>query len=332
MNATGVLVKRTPDVVNRLWTNPAGYQSFTIPLPMWPRTPTTMRVMQLGIVAHTASPTNIGLALASPPGLHAILHEPDGALHELGRGAAALGRLDVLRSVEGIEPGLGALELLEARGVTVLNGATTLRLAHDKLATAVALAVANVPHPATRLVERTDMPAPLPFPLVLKPRFGSWGRDVVMCSDAYEYERTLRNLATRPWFAVTGAVAQELVPPLGHDIRVLVAAGDVVGAVRRVAAAGEWRTNVALGATREPVEPSPVACELALASAAALRADLVGVDLLPVGPGCFVVLEVNGAVDFGPEYASSGDVYGDVMRALGRKLEYRERGLLTAVA
>ncbi len=291
-----------------------------------------MQTMQIGIVAHTASPTNIGLALACPPGLHAILHEPDGALHELRRGSAALGRLDVLRTVDGIEPGLGALELLESRGVTVLNSATTLRLAHDKLATAVALAAANIPQPATRLVDRADGRAPLPFPLVLKPRFGSWGRDVLMCSDAHEYDHALRSLASRPWFAVTGAVAQELVPPLGHDIRILVAAGEVVGAVRRVAAPGEWRTNVALGATREPVEPSPVACELALASAAALRADLVGVDLLPVGPGCFAVLEVNGAVDFGPEYSPGGDVYAQAMRALTRKLRFRARESLTAVA
>jgi RimK family alpha-L-glutamate ligase len=288
--------------------------------------------VQFGIVAHTASHTNLGLAAAAPLGVKAAVLDPDGALQKLGRGDAALGRLDVLQTVDGIEPGLGALELLAARGVTVLNPATSLRLAHDKLGTSVALGSANVPHPKTRLVEQSDGRAPLPFPLVLKPRFGSWGRDVMMCTDAYEYDRALRTLASRPWFGVTGAVAQELVPPLGHDLRVLVACGEVVGAIRRVAAPGEWRTNVALGATREPAEPSPVACELAQASAAALRADLVGVDLLPVGPGCFVVIEVNGAVDFGPEYAPAGDVYAHAMRALARKLRHRELRRLTAVA
>jgi RimK family alpha-L-glutamate ligase len=288
--------------------------------------------VRIAIIAHTASRTNLGLASAAPPGLHAVVVDPDGAVKELRRGSAALGRLDVLHTVDGIEPGLGALELLEARGVTVLNSATALRLAHDKLATAVALGSANIPHPTTRLVDRVGR-APLPFPLVLKPRFGSWGRDVVMCSDAHEYEHALRTLASRPWFGITGAVVQDLVPPLGHDLRVLVSCGEVVGAVRRVAAPGEWRTNVALGATREPVEPSPAACELAQASAAALRADLVGVDLLPVAPGCFVVIEVNGAVDFGPEYAPAGDVYAHAMRALTRKLHHRgAHQALTAVA
>ena len=55
--------------------------------------------------------------------------------------------------------------------------------------------------------------------MVLKPRFGSWGRDVVLCSTADELDRALAQLATRPWFAEHGVLAQELVPPLGWDLR-----------------------------------------------------------------------------------------------------------------
>jgi glutathione synthase/RimK-type ligase-like ATP-grasp enzyme len=54
---------------------------------------------------------------------------------------------------------------------------------------------------------------------------------------------------------------------------------------------------------------------LALAAAGAARADLVGVDLLPTGNG-FVVLELNGAVDFGPLYARGRDVFADTVAAL----------------
>jgi RimK family alpha-L-glutamate ligase len=203
----------------------------------------------------------------------------------------------------------------------MLNAPLALMLAHDKLATASALTAAALPHPRTRAVVDADAPSPLPFPLVLKPRYGSWGRDVVLCADEAAYRRALSTLRTRPWFTTTGAVAQELVPPLAHDLRFVVAAGDVIGAVKRVAAPGEWRTNVALGATRHPVDPSPAACELAIASAAAIGADLVGVDLLPVGPGRYVVLELNGAVDFSPVYAPRGEVFALVMRALVSRLE-----------
>ena len=125
-------------------------------------------------------------------------------------------------------------------------------------------------------------------------------------------------LAARPWFQRHGALVQELVPPLGHDLRLVVAGGEVVGAIRRTAAPNEWRTNVALGARREPAQPSPVAVGLALEAAAAIGADLVGVDLLPVGPGRYTVLELNGAVDFTVDYSPRSDAFRDALFALAR--------------
>src|SRR6266567_2371676 len=104
--------------------------------------------MRLGIVAHRASETNLALAAAAPPGFHASVMDPNTALEQLEPVAAALGRLDVLGTVDGIEPGLAHLEWLAARGVVVLNPATALRLSHDKIATASALRGANLPHPA----------------------------------------------------------------------------------------------------------------------------------------------------------------------------------------
>jgi [lysine-biosynthesis-protein LysW]--L-2-aminoadipate ligase len=96
----------------------------------------------------------------------------------------------------------------------------------------------------------------------------------------------------------------------------VIAAGTVVGAVRRVAAPGEWRTNVALGATRESTAPPREACELALAAAAAIEADLVGVDLLPTPNGRHVVIELNGAVEFTQQYSPDGAVFARTLAAL----------------
>ncbi len=63
--------------------------------------------------------------------------------------------------------------------------------------------------------------------------------------------------------------------------------------------------------------PPASACELALAAARAIEADLVGVDLLPTPDGGYVVLELNGAVEFTQEYAlEPGDVFGRAVDAL----------------
>ncbi len=259
------------------------------------------------VVAHRVTPTNTRLGAVISPAQ---------AVARLGPGDIALGRLDVLPSLDGVEPGLWALERLAASGVTVLNGRRALLAAHDKLATATTLFAAGIPHPRTVHVASWLHAPELEPPIVFKPRFGSWGQDVIRCDDEKSIERTLLELESRPWYEATGAIAQKLVAPRGYDMRIVVAAGQVVGAVRRVAAAGEWRTNVALGARREPILPPPEACELAIEAARAIDGALVGVDLLPADLGTWVVLEVNGAVDFNSSYSVGDDVFEAATAAL----------------
>ena len=278
-----------------------------------------MRAMRFVVVAHRCTDTNTALAAAAEAlGVESAVLPPRDALRTLEPGDVALGRLDVREGLDGIEAGNAELERLEAAGIEVLNRASTLVAAHDKLLTARALRLAGLPHPHTWLIAE-GIPAAAPeLPLVLKPRFGSWGRDVVLCRTAGDLLAALEHAASSGWFREHGALAQELVPPLGWDLRIVVAAGRVVGATRRVAAPDEWRTNVALGARVEPVAPPPLARSLAIAAAASIHGDLVGVDLLPTASG-FVVSEINGAVDFRPSYALDvEDVYVDAVLELLR--------------
>jgi RimK family alpha-L-glutamate ligase len=270
------------------------------------------------VVAHRDTETNLGLVAARPGGGAAARLTPSEALAVLGPGDVALGRLDVRGDVAGVEPGLWALGQLVSRQVLVLNPPSTLLTAHDKLLTSRELSRGGVPHPRTRLLLPGDEVPPLDGPVVLKPRFGSWGRDVHLCRDEAELERALAEVASRRWFASQGALLQDLIPPRGYDLRVLVSGREVIGSIRRRAAAGEWRTNVALGGTREPTTPPRAACDLALAAAAAAGAALIGVDMLPVDGG-WIVLELNGAVDFTPAYAPR-DVFVSAARALERAL------------
>jgi RimK family alpha-L-glutamate ligase len=280
--------------------------------------------MRFVVVAHRRSETNHALAgAAASLGLPASVLSPRDALCTLEPGDVALGRLDVREELDGVESGTAELERLAAGGAALLNPPSTLVAAHDKLLTARILRRAGVPHPRTWLIAE-GFPSPAPeLPVVLKPRFGSWGRDVVLCQTAEELDEALARIAQRPWFADQGVLAQELVPPVGWDLRLVVAGGRVIGAARRVAAPGEWRTNVSLGGASEPAPAPPLAQRLALEAAAALAGDLVGVDLLPRAGG-YVVSEVNGAVDFRPWYAlGPGNVFRNAVHELLRVAQIR---------
>jgi [lysine-biosynthesis-protein LysW]---L-2-aminoadipate ligase len=262
-----------------------------------------MAAMRIAVISQKPTFANEALVRVGCHGADWCLMTPAEALEELCPGDAAIGRIDVLPTVDGVDDGIWALGALSARGVIVLNGAPALLAAHDKLITARLLRRAGLPHPRTRLISGRRPSSPLRAPVVVKPRFGSWGLGVERCDDEEALAALLERLPSEPWYDAHGALVQELVPPLGFDLRIVVAHDHVVGAISRVAAPGEWRTNVALGAERQAATPTPSACALALAAARATGAELAGVDLLPDGRGSWTVAEINGAVEFTSEYA-----------------------------
>jgi RimK family alpha-L-glutamate ligase len=276
--------------------------------------------VKIAVVAQAPTFANDSLAHVGCHGADWSVMTPAEALETLVPGDCALGRIDVLPTLDGVDDGLWVLGALEARGVIVLNGAPALLAAHDKLLTARLLRRAGLPHPRTRLISGENPTSPLRPPVVVKPRFGSWGLGVERCEDEESLAALLEQLPSEPWYQAHGALVQELVPPLGFDLRIVVADDQPIGAISRVAAPGEWRTNVALGAERRQATPPPDACSLALAAARATGASLVGVDLLPDGRGRWTVAEINGAVEFTSEYAlrPGQDPFAEAAFRLGR--------------
>jgi RimK family alpha-L-glutamate ligase len=273
--------------------------------------------MAIAIVGGARNETNRDLVYRwRLRGIEAVLSSPAELLARAGPGDAALVRLDILPTLDGIEPGMFDVLAVEELGVRLLNQPTAVLNAHDKLRTARLLEAAGLPQPWTIGVRPGDR---LEFepPIVVKPRFGSWGADVYRCETKPELDQVFAKIAARPWFLRHGAIVQQLLPPPGHDLRVLVAHGHVVGCAERLAAPGEWRTNVSLGGTDRPATADSNAVALATAAVAALGGDFFGVDLLPVDGG-YVVLEVNAAVEFDNTYLppDGSDVYEALATAL----------------
>jgi RimK family alpha-L-glutamate ligase len=273
----------------------------------------------VGVIGGPRNQTNTLLAEAwTTAGIDARRLSPEEACSRLGAGDVAVVRVDVRESLDGVEPGLELVDALAEGGVRILNTPEALLGAHDKLVTDRLLREAGLPVPRTVHVTSTDELVELSFPVVVKPRFGSWGRDVFLCEDEPELGRCLHAVRERRWFLAHGALVQELVSRGRYDLRLIVAGGRVVAGARRDAAEGEWRTNVSLGGkiSSAPLDPRPAA--LAEAAAKALGIDLAGVDLLPLTGGGHVVLELNAAVDFDGRYSlPGGDAYLDAAAALG---------------
>jgi RimK family alpha-L-glutamate ligase len=274
--------------------------------------------VDFAVIAHQLSETNLTLAARGWNGADTHLFAPRDALLNLRAGDVALNRLDVSPQLDGVEEGLWIVNQLEAQGVRVLNRPPALLATHDKLITARLLSAAGIPHPRTRRLHHATSLEGLTLPLVVKPRFGSWGRDVELCGDRRAVDDYVRRMQRRDWWRA-GGIVQELVPPRSSDLRIIVSGGDVVGAATRLAAPGEWRTNVALGGTPVSTTPPAEACELALAATHRLGIDFAGVDLLPEENG-WVVLEVNGAVDMRPAYSLDADVFTAALARLECRL------------
>jgi RimK family alpha-L-glutamate ligase len=115
---------------------------------------------------------------------------------------------------------------------------------------------------------------------------------------------------------------QRFVEHGGRDLRAFVIGGRVIAAIERVAAAGEWRTNVSLGGRATAVTLPDDWSAHAVRAAAVVGADYAGVDLLPSVDGGVFVLEVNGIPGWqGLQRATGTDVSSVLVECLESRVE-----------
>ena len=229
---------------------------------------------------------------------------------------AVLARIIPNGSLEQIIYRVDALHWLETRGMFVMNGPRAIERSVDKFYTNALLQEAGLPTPETVVCEGTAdaMDAVRAMgDVIIKPLFGSMGHGMIRVSNVDVAFRVLRSLEqTRAVFYV-----QQVIDHGGCDVRVFVVGGRVVGAIERRAPDGEWRTNVARGASARSFELTPAWEQLALRAAAAVGADYAGVDLLPSRDGRVFVLEVNGIPGWkGLQQATGLDVAGVIVEHL----------------
>jgi ribosomal protein S6--L-glutamate ligase len=230
-------------------------------------------------------------------------------------------------SLEQVVFRMDALHRVAAAGVPVLNPPRAVEAAVDKYLTLAKLATAGIAVPPTwvgqsaaRALEAFEE---LGGDVVVKPLFGSEGRGLVRISNKELAWRTLHALER------LGSVLylQRFLRHPGHDLRVFVLKGSVLGSMRRHATAGEWRTNVSVGGRAEPCRLDHEAERLAIASARAIGADMAGVDLIcDQDQERLLVLEVNAVPGWRALSRVTGvDVAAAILTALKERRNESER-------
>jgi ribosomal protein S6--L-glutamate ligase len=231
---------------------------------------------------------------------------------------AVLVRMMPPGSLEQVVFRMDALHRLSAIGVPVVNPPRAVEASVDKYLALALLEAARLPVPPTWVgesaAEALETFAALGGDVVVKPLFGSEGRGLVRVSDPELARRTFTTLER------LGAVlyVQRVVRHPGYDVRAFVLGGRVLGAFRRHAADGDWRTNVALGGRPEPCRLSARSEELALGAARAVGASMAGVDLVfDQARDGEVVLEVNAVPGWRALCRVTGiDVASEILRHL----------------
>ena len=179
---------------------------------------------------------------------------------------------------------MDALHVLAEQGVRCVNSPRAIERTVDKSWAGAVLAMPGCPRrprsSASATTARCGRSSELGGDVVVKPLFGAMGNGIVRVEDRDVAHRVFRALELER----TVYYVQRTIAPAGRrDLRVLVVGGEIAGAMERVT--DSWRANIARGARPRAVALSEAERGLALAAAAALEADVAGVDLLVAPDG-----------------------------------------------
>ena len=217
--------------------------------------------------------------------------------------------------------GVRVVRQFESQGVYVANSADSILRSRDKLTASQILSHQGIPVPRTALVTSwRDTERAISrvggVPCVIKASQGTQGNSVHLARSIRDAnEHVYRLLANRE----TVLVQEYIRESHGKDVRVIVAGGEVVAAMRRVARGREFRSNFHLGGQVEAIELKGDYAKIAIRAANLLGIEVGGVDLLE-GRNGPILLEVNSSPGLeGIEKASKVNVAGKIIDMISQR-------------
>lgn len=211
--------------------------------------------------------------------------------------------------------GMAVVNHLATMGVPVVNPATAIARSRDKLRCLQLLAEGGLAVPRTvmatqganvrRLVELVGG-----LPCIIKLLRGTQGVGVMIANTTAEAETIMQTF----WGLGQDVCLQEFIAESkGRDVRALVVGDEVVGAMRRKARRGEFRSNLHRGGEGKAIRLEASYVKAALAAAHLVGLTVCGVDLLEGRDGPRV-MELNSSPGFeGLERATKKDIAGAIV-------------------
>ena len=220
------------------------------------------------------------------------------------------------------QEGAALIRHFETMGVVSTTPAEALVRARDKLRSLQRLAHKGVDVPVTVFAEpnadlRLIVEQVGGFPCIVKDIESTHGMGVQLVHDLAELRATLYE----PFQTDRPVIIQEFVAEAkGEDVRVFVVGDRVVGAMKRVARTGEFRSNLHQGGVAYNARLTELGEEVALQAARALRLPVAGVDILESRRGP-LLLEVNASPGLeGIEKVTRQDIAGAIIDYLVERI------------
>lgn len=211
--------------------------------------------------------------------------------------------------------GTAMIRHLEMMDVFTVTGSLAVSRSRDKLRSLQILSKHEVDMPKTVFASNKSSAKDVialsgGAPLVLKILEGTQGVGVVLVDS----EKAAKSVLDAFYGMDVNLLVQEFIEEAGGaDIRALIVGGEVVGAMKRQGAEGDFRSNLHQGGSAVSHKLTRKEKSTALAAAKAMGLGVCGVDMIPSSRGP-LVMEVNSSPGLeGIEKSTKLDIAGKIM-------------------
>ncbi|KIM12004.1 MAG: alpha-L-glutamate ligase [Sulfuricurvum sp. PC08-66] len=218
--------------------------------------------------------------------------------------------------------GTAMVRHLEMMNVFSVAGSLAISRSRDKLRSLQILSKHGVDMPKTVFASNKSSAKDIiklsgGAPLVLKILEGTQGVGVVLA----ESQKAAKSVLDAFYGMNVNLLVQEYIEEAGGaDIRAIVVDGEVVGAMKRQGAEGDFRSNLHQGGSSSAYTLNRKERAMALLAAKAMGLGVCGVDMIPSKRGP-LVMEVNSSPGLkGIEKATGMDIAGKIMEYIAKSV------------